>query len=73
MMNSRVTWHRYPESIPTGENRELLMVIGHDKRLQHVVLGWWHASAQCFAYEQVEDANSSVVGWMEIPNMETFE
>jgi hypothetical protein len=51
----------------------MLMVIEHDKRLRHVVLGWWHASAQCFAYEQVEDANSSVVGWMEIPDMEISE
>ena len=73
MMNSRVTWNRYPNSIPTGDNREMLMVIEHDKRLRHVVLGWWHASAQCFAYEQVEDANSSVVGWMEIPDMEISE
>ncbi len=59
-------WNKYPDSIPTGDTRKVLMIIDTGRSLR-IELGWWKSTIQVFKYGFVEDANQDVVGWLDIP------
>lgn len=62
-------WNKYPDSIPIGDTRKVLMVI-ESGRGKKVVLGWWIAPTKCFSYNSIENANHDMVGWLDIPEIE---
>jgi hypothetical protein len=70
--NILAMWRKFPDCIPGGDTRKILIAIKVAGRAGEEVdfdTAWWYAPMQCFKYLQIEDANHRVLYWMELPRI----
>ena len=66
------TWKKFPDFIPDGDTRKVLIAFSYESRVGNEVkfdIAWWYSPTKCFKYLLIEDANHLVLYWMELPDI----